>query len=175
MPIKPAQRLYEMGRRLRESEEQPITALPEHLVQPPNYKPSRPLKRELESLDEVFALYQQVLNANASWMADTIENKRRVCELFTSDDERISHRLDLNDMKNAATILSATLDRVPKPEAPRFPDDDLAQRLSDGEMPLAIDAPAFIQRRASIAQMRNLVARLKRQEVWQREQQQEPQ
>ena len=109
-------------------------------------------------------------------MADTVENKRRVCELFTSDDKRISHRLDLNDMVTAATILSAYLDRVPPPPKPVFPDDDLSQPLSDGELPLPLDSTIPEQRRASINQMRNLVARLKRYEVWQREQQQqEPQ
>jgi hypothetical protein len=168
MPPTPSQRLYEMGRKHRASEEQPIAALPEHLVEPP--KPSRPLKRELESLDEVFALYAQVQRANASWMADTLENKRRVCELFTSDDPRISERLDLRDMVTAATILSATLDRVPPPPKATFP-DDLTQTLSDGTKPLPLDALPHEQRRGSLAQVRNLHARLVRYEQWNREQQ----
>lgn len=132
-------------------------------------KPTRPLKRAV-TLDEVFALFGQVQKANASWLADTAENKRRVCELFTSDDQRISRELNLADMVTAVRILSATLDRVPSPEPPRFPDDDLSQPLSDGELPLPLDAPPYVQRKASVTQMRNLVARLKRQEIWQRQQ-----
>ena len=178
MAPSPSQRLYEMGRKHRQrryEEEEAITELPADLREPERREPIKPLKRHLESLDEVFSLYQQVLDANKSWMADTINNKRLVCELFTSDDPRISHRLDLNDMVTAATILSAYLDRVPKPEPPKFEDDDLSQPLSDGTMPLPLDATIAEQRRASVNQMRNLVARLKRYEVWQREQHQEPQ
>jgi hypothetical protein len=135
--------------------------------------PNKPLKREV-TLDEIFALYQQVLDANSSWLADTTENRRRVCELFTSDDPRISHKLDLADMVTAVRALSATLDRVRPPEPPKFPDDDLSQPLTDGTMPLPIDATPYEQRRATIAQQRNLVARLHKFEAWQREQRQEP-
>jgi hypothetical protein len=72
------------------------------------------------------------------------------------------HRLD----KNAPP---------PPPEPPMFSDDPF-EPLVDGTMPLPIDANPYEQRRASIAQMKNLVARLRKFEVWQREQQQqEPQ
>ena len=179
MPPKPSTRLYLMGakhRQHRYEEEGEVRELPADLREPERREPIKPLKRELESLDEVLALYQQVLDANASWMADTIENKRRVCELFTSDDERISHRLDLNDMVTAATILSAYLDRVPPPPKPTFPDDDLSQPLPDGSMPLPLDATEYEQRKGTLPQVRNLVDRLRRFEAWMREQQQqEPQ
>ena len=62
-------------------------------------------------------------------------------------------------MKNAATVLSASLDRVPKAELPKFRDDDLTQPLSDGEFPVPLDATPNEQCRASVNQMRNLVAR----------------
>jgi hypothetical protein len=78
----------------------------------PAAQPQQALERYLEGIEEVFAIYDQVRAANASWIADTIENKRRVCELFTSDDLRISHRVDVNDMKNAATILSGSVAAV---------------------------------------------------------------
>ena len=41
--------------------------------------------------------------------------------------------------------------------------------LADGELPRPLDATPSEQRKASVDQMRNLVARLKRYEVWQRE------
>jgi hypothetical protein len=107
-------------------------------------------------------------------MADTIENKRRVCELFTSNDPRISHRLDVKDMVAAATIPAPTLDTVPPPAPPTFP-DDLDEILPDGTKPLPIDAMTYEQRRATIAQQRNFVARLRKFAAWQREQQQERQ
>jgi hypothetical protein len=49
------------------------------------------------------------------------------------------------------------------------------ESLVDGTVPLPIDATPYEQRRASIAQQRNLVARLRKFTAWQREQQQEPQ
>ncbi len=127
------------------------------------------LKRPI-TLDETFALYQQVLDANASWMADTVENKRCVCELFTSADPRVSHRLDLMDMRRCVEVLSAYLDRVPPPAPPTFPDDPM-EPLVDGTMPLPIDATPYEQRRATIAQQRNLVARLRKFTAWQGQQQ----
>jgi hypothetical protein len=63
--------------------------------------------------------------------------------------------------------------RFPSP-APTFPDDPM-EPLVDGTMPLPIDATLFEQRRATIAQQHNLVARLRKLAAWQREQQQEPQ
>jgi len=42
-------------------------------------------------------------------------------------------------------------------------------------MPLPIDATTYEQRRATIAQQRDLVARLRKFAAWQCEQQQEPQ
>jgi hypothetical protein len=171
MPPTPSQRLYRMGDELRRREAQPVV-LSKDVIQPPSHKPVRPLKRTI-TIDEVFALYAQVQQANSSWMSDTENNKLKVCTLFTDpDDPRISERLDIKDMVAAATILSAQLDRVPPPPKPQFPDDDLTIRLVDGELPLPIDAPVFIQRKASIAQMKNLVDRLKRFEVWKREQDQ---
>ena len=62
--------------------------------------------------------------------------------------------------------------RPPPPAPPTFPDDPF-ELLEDGSMPLPIDATPYEQRRASIAQMKNLVTRLRKFEVWQREQQRE--
>jgi hypothetical protein len=67
------------------------------------------------------------------------------------------------------------LDKNLSPPPPQFADDDLSQPLSDGTMPLSIDATPYEQRRASIAQMKNLVGRLRKFAAWQREQHQEPQ
>ena len=52
-----------------------------------------------------------------------------------------------------------------------FPDDPM-EPLMDGTMPLPIDATPYEQRRATIAQLRNLVARLRKFTAWQGEQQQ---
>jgi hypothetical protein len=61
------------------------------------------------------------------------------------------------------------------PEPPMFPDDPM-EPLVNGTMPLPIDATTYEQRRTTIAQQRNLVARLRKFDIWQREQQQqEPQ
>jgi hypothetical protein len=38
-----------------------------------------------------------------------------VCELFTSADPRVSHRLDVMDMRKCVEILVPQLDRVPPP------------------------------------------------------------
>ncbi len=100
------------------------------------------------TVEEVFKLYDFARNANTSWIADTAENKRRCVE-----------------------VLSAYLDRVPPPAPPTFPDLDLSVSLADGSMPLPLDATTYQQRRATIAQQRNLVARLRKFTAWQREQQ----
>ena len=52
---------------------------------------------------------------------------------------------------------------------------EVVEPLEDGSMPLPIDATTYEQRRATIAQQRNLVARLRKFTAWQREQHQEPQ
>jgi hypothetical protein len=51
----------------------------------------------------------------------------------------------------------------------------LDEVLSANTKPLPIDATPYEQRRASIAQQRNLVARLRKFAAWQSEQQEEPQ
>jgi hypothetical protein len=52
---------------------------------------------------------------------------------------------------------------------------EVVEPLEDGSMPLPIDPTTYEQRRATIAQQRDLVARLRKFEIWQREQQQESQ
>ena len=127
------------------------------------------LKRPI-TVEKVFALYAQVQQANASWMANTERNKLEVCTLFTSDDPRVSQKLDLMDMRKCVEIHSPQLDRVPPPAPPTFPDEPM-EPLMDGTMPLRIDATPYEQRRATIAQQRNLVARLRKFTAWQGQQQ----
>jgi hypothetical protein len=71
-----------------------------------------PLKREV-TLDEIFALYQQVLDANKGWLADSVEKKRRVCELFASDNPIISPRLDRLSLANNSMHCLASV--IPNP------------------------------------------------------------
>ena len=65
---------------------------------------------------------------------------------------------DLADMVKTASLLSPYLDRVPPPPIPTFPDDDLDMILTDGTKPLPLDATTYEQRRASIAQLKNVMA-----------------
>ena len=94
-------------------------------------------------------------------------------------DKRLSPQHTLQDLVQAVKIADAKhrLDKnapPPPPAPPTFPDDPF-ELLEDGTMPLPIDATPYEQRRASIAQQRNLVARLRKFAAWQREQHQEPQ
>jgi hypothetical protein len=120
---------------------------------------------------------QQIANAN-QWFALTYRNLDIVSKIFLFD-PRLSTQHTMQDLVNAVKIADAEhrLDKnapPPPPAPPTFPDDPM-EPLVDGTMPLPIDATTYVQRRASIAQMKNLVARLRSFEVWQREQQQEPQ
>jgi hypothetical protein len=109
-------------------------------------------------------------------MALTTRNVDIISKIFLFD-ERLSPQHTMQDLVNALKIADAEqhLDRTPSPPKPQFPDDDLTQPLEDYSLPLAIDATPNEQRRASIAQMKSLVARLRRFELWQREQQQQEQ
>ena len=169
----PSQRLYEMGDRLRAAEAKPVE-LPAHLVQPESRKPIRPFGREVSEA-ELQDWLQQISNANP-WLALTYRNIDLVTKTFLFD-ERLSPQHTMADLIQAVKIADAEqrLDKNAPPPPPQFPDDDLSQPLSEGELPLPLDATPSEQRRASVNQMRNLVARLKRYEVWQRKQHQEPQ
>jgi hypothetical protein len=170
MPPKPSARLYEMGRKHRESEEQPITELPAHLQQPESRKPIRPMGRTV-SEDELRGGIQSVLDKNP-WIACTHRNIDLITKVFLFDTERMSPQRNMEDLMNAVKIVEAEhrLDRTPPPPKEVFPDDDLSQTLADGTLPLPLDATVGEQRKASLVQMKNLVGRLKRQEVWQRQQ-----
>jgi hypothetical protein len=117
------------------------------------------------SAEEATEMYSKVLAANSSWMANTEKNGRLVAEIFLTD-PRISPKRDLKDMKLAVEIASAQLDRVPKEV---FVDDPLDKPLSDGKLPLRLDASAFEQRQASREQQKNLLMRLRRFEKWREE------
>ena len=105
-------------------------------------------------------------------VADTERNKLAVCTLFTdpSDPANLSTRLDVMDMRKCVEILAPQLDRVPPPAPPSFPDDDLTVPLTDGTLPLPIDAPLFVQRKATVVQLRNFSDRNKRRMKWEAEQ-----
>ena len=163
-----------MGRKNHESEESPVV-LPAHLVQPESVRPIIRMGRTVEEA-ELRDWLQQIFTANP-WMAFTTRNVDLISKVFLFD-ARMSPQRTLQDLIQAVKITDAEQrpDRVPPPPKPQFPDDDLTQPLSDGNLPLPLDALPHEQRRASIAQMRNLVARLRNFEVRQREQQQqEPQ
>lgn len=117
------------------------------------------------SAEEATEMYSKVLAANSSWMANTEKNGRLVAEVFLTD-PRISPKRDLKDMVLALQIASASLDRVPKVV---FVDDPQDKQLSDGKLPLKLDAAAFEQRQASREQQKNLLARLRRFEKWREE------
>jgi hypothetical protein len=171
MPPTPAQRLYEMGRKHRESEERPVV-LPAHLVQPKSAIPvSRSLGRTVEEA-ELRDWLQQIFNANP-WMALTHRNVDLISKTFLFD-ERIPITRNMQDLIQAVKLVDAEqhLDRTPPPPKPQFPDDPM-KPLVDGTMPLPLDATEYEQRKGTLPQVRNLVDRLRRFEAWQREQQQE--
>jgi hypothetical protein len=173
MPPKPSTLLYIKGEALRAAEATPVV-LPKDLVQPESSCPIRPLGREVLEA-ELQDWLQQIANVN-QWFALTYRNIDLVTKVFLFD-ERLSPQHTMEDLVNAVKIADAEhrLDKnapPPPPARPTFTDDDPMEPLMDGTMPLPIDATPYEQRRATIAQQRNLVARLRKFEVWQREQQQ---
>jgi hypothetical protein len=169
MPPTPAQRLYQLGDRLRAEESKPVV-LPAHLVQPESSRPIIPMRREVSEV-ELRDWLQQIFNANP-WMAFTHRNVDLISKTFLFD-ERIPITRNMQDLIQAVKIADAEhrLDKSappPPPAPPTFPDDPM-KPLVDGTMPLPLDATEYEQRKGTLPQVRNLVDRLRRFEAWQRE------
>ncbi len=131
-------------------------------------KASRPLGRSVTT-EELTDWFKQIAAASP-WLALTARNLDLCTRIFLTD-ERIPLTHNLADLVLAVEIADREhrLDKTPPPK-PTFPDNDLSVPLADGSMPLPLDATTYEQRRATIAQQRNLVARLHKFEAWQREQ-----
>jgi hypothetical protein len=116
-----------------------------------------------EALDFV----NRVLAADP-WAVDSTENAVRVVKVFLHD-PRITGST-IQDMVKALHYASEdpNFERTPPPE---FPDEDLTIPLQDGSSKLPINATELQQRGATRAQSFNLLARLRRKELWEFEQQ----
>jgi hypothetical protein len=168
MPYRPSQRLYELGRRHEESERKTPRTLPKDLLEPEKItRPSRPLGREVTEA-EAKGYLEQIFKANPHF-AITHRNIDLVMKTWLND-YRLSIQHTLEDMVQAFKIAEAEhrLDKTPKPDPPKFPDEP--GNISTGEERLPLDASPAEMRRASLQQVKDLTDRLKRYEVWKQEQ-----
>src|SRR5258708_22849689 len=118
------------------------------------------------SVQEMQSMLKMILSANP-WIADTDKNGVLVAATFL-DDPRISPKRNLGDMLKAVEIVKAQLD-VNKPAPPPKPQYDEGQ-LEDWQLP--INAPTWMQVKATREQQRDFVQRLRRFESWKKQNEQ---
>jgi len=117
------------------------------------------------STEEVLAMAQQVMAANP-WIADTPRNGELIANAFL-DDSNIKR--DLPSMIGAIERIKNQLDlNRPEPPPKSVYDEGPLKPLSDGSLPLPLDTPEWRMRSSSVSneQMRDLVARLRKKELW---------
>jgi len=125
------------------------------------------------SVEEMKSMLKMILSANP-WIADTDKNGELIAATFL-DSPRMSPKRNLDDMLKAVEIVKAQLD-VNKPAPPPKPqyDEGPLKLLSDGSMRLPLDTPEWKMRSASVSseQMRDLTTRLRKYEVWKKQNEQ---
>jgi hypothetical protein len=163
MPPTPSQRLYEMGRKHRESEEQPITLF-KHLEQPESKTKIRPVGRTVEQ-SEIEGWFNQIVAAN-SWFALTPRNVDIITKIFLFDG-RLSHMHTVEDFARAFKIANAEhrLDQNAPPPKPQF-----ESSIESWQLPMP--SPAWALRTASKEALADYIKRAKEYEIWLAEQDQ---
>ncbi len=118
---------------------------------------------------ELCEMLAKVLAANPT-IADTERNGEIIATEFL---ENAPPSRSLRNMVDSVNRVAHKLERcaAPKPIPPAWVDDDLTKPLSDGTMPLPINASQLAQRTCSRAQSLNYIDRLRRKTKWEKEHQ----